>query len=107
MRQLSLSEADPHRRSSNPASARDSPANTSFMFRMRNMVPTFQSAYRDRSDLAPEISLRVADQYVARPPERSNAAPVEKEHSSEASHVIIAAASSGCPGRPIGTRETQ
>ena len=35
------------------------------------------------------------DQYVARPPERSNTAAVEKLHCSEARNVINAAASSG------------
>lgn len=41
-------------------------------------------------------------QYVARPPETSNTAPVEKEHSSEASQATNAATSSARPTRPIG-----
>src|SRR5690242_20502200 len=41
-------------------------------------------------------------QYVARPPEQSNTAPVVKEHSSLASQVIRAAISSTVPKRPIG-----
>ncbi len=41
-------------------------------------------------------------QYVARPPERSNTAPVLKAHSSEASQHTIAAASSTSRKRPIG-----
>jgi len=43
-----------------------------------------------------------AVQYVARPPERSKVAPVENEQSSEASHAIMLATSSGWPIRFIG-----
>src|SRR5262249_20677249 len=45
-------------------------------------------------------------QYVARPPERSKTAPVLKEHSREHSQATRAAASSFCPKRPIGIRES-
>ena len=41
-------------------------------------------------------------QYVARPPETSNTAPVENEQSSDASHAIIAASSSTSTKRFIG-----
>jgi hypothetical protein len=41
-------------------------------------------------------------QYVARPPDKSNVAPVENEHSSDASQAIMDATSSGRPGRPSG-----
>jgi hypothetical protein len=41
-------------------------------------------------------------QYVARPPEISNTAPVENEQSSDASHAIIAASSSTVTKRFIG-----
>jgi len=41
-------------------------------------------------------------QYVARPPDRSKTAPVENEHSSEASQATSAATSSGRPARPSG-----
>src|SRR6266571_3058932 len=41
-------------------------------------------------------------QYVARPPDRSNTAPVLNEHSSEQSHAIIAAASPTSRKRAIG-----
>src|SRR5262249_19249328 len=41
-------------------------------------------------------------QYVARPPERSNTAPVLNEHSSLASQATSAAISCGSPKRPIG-----
>ena len=41
-------------------------------------------------------------QYVARPPETSNTAPVENEQSSDASHAIIAASSSTITKRFIG-----
>jgi len=43
-----------------------------------------------------------ARQYVARPPEASNTAPVENEHSSLASQQISAAISCTAPKRPIG-----
>src|SRR4029077_15823865 len=42
------------------------------------------------------------DQYVARPPVRSNVAAVENEHSSVESQATIDATSSGRPARPIG-----
>ena len=45
-------------------------------------------------------------QYVARPPERSNTAPVEKLHSSEARNATSVATSSGWPIRFIGIRST-
>jgi hypothetical protein len=45
-------------------------------------------------------------QYVARPPERSNTAPVEKLQSPEAKKAIRAATSSGRPRRFIGIRST-
>src|SRR5512137_1715562 len=45
---------------------------------------------------------RRISQYVARPPERSNTAPVENEHSSLASQQTIAAISSTPPKRPSG-----
>jgi len=45
-------------------------------------------------------------QYVARPPEMSNTAPVENEHSSDASQHTSAATSSTCPSRPIGIFDT-
>jgi len=47
-----------------------------------------------------------ADQYVARPPEASNTAPVENEHSSLASQQISAAISSIPPKRPMGILES-
>ena len=45
-------------------------------------------------------------QYVARPPERSKTAPVEKLHASLARNAISAATSSGWPRRFIGIRST-
>ena len=47
---------------------------------------------------------RGAVQWPARPPEMSNTAPVENEHSSEASNATSAATSGGWPTRPIGCR---
>src|SRR5882757_4560492 len=44
-------------------------------------------------------------QYVARPPEISNTAPVENAQSSEASHATIAASSSTRTKRPFGIFE--
>src|SRR5450756_235409 len=41
-------------------------------------------------------------QYVARPPEMSNTAPVENAQSSDASHATIAASSSTRTKRPFG-----
>src|SRR5437660_1355031 len=41
-------------------------------------------------------------QYVARPPERSNTAPVVNEHSAVHNHATIAAISSVMPKRPMG-----
>ena len=46
-------------------------------------------------------------QYVARPPERSNTAPVVKLHSGPAIHATIAAISSICRKRPMGMRLRQ
>ena len=45
-------------------------------------------------------------QYVARPPERSNTAPVLNEHSSEHNQATSAAASSRLPKRPRGIFES-
>src|SRR5436305_4462232 len=45
-----------------------------------------------------------ADQYVARPPEMSKQAPVEKVMSSLASQQMSEATSSGCPTRASGMR---
>jgi len=45
-------------------------------------------------------------QYVARPPEMSNTAPVVNEHSSDESHATSAATSSTVPGRPSGIFES-
>src|SRR5258708_2875550 len=42
------------------------------------------------------------NQYVARPPERSNVAPVAKVQRSDASHATISATSSTSPKRFIG-----
>ena len=44
----------------------------------------------------------IAFQYVARPPEMSNTAPVLKAQSSEASQTTSDAASATCRKRPIG-----
>ncbi len=49
-----------------------------------------------------EIWIGLIHQYVALPPEISNTAPVEKEHSSDASHATSAAISSTLPKRFIG-----
>src|SRR5208337_1645693 len=48
------------------------------------------------------IACLLSDQYVARPPEMSNTAPVEKLHSSLASHRTSEATSSISPKRPMG-----
>jgi hypothetical protein len=45
-------------------------------------------------------------QYVARPPDRSNTAPVLNEHSGELSQATIAAISSAVPNRPMGIFES-
>ena len=47
-------------------------------------------------------NLDQAPQYVARPPDKSNTAPVENEHSSDASQQTSDAISSTVPKRPIG-----
>ena len=49
---------------------------------------------------------KISRQYVARPPEMSNTAPVENEHSAEASQQTSAAISSTWPSRPIGIFDT-
>ena len=46
------------------------------------------------------------DQYVARPPLMSKTAPVVNELSSEATHAISAAISSGVTNRPRGIRDS-
>jgi hypothetical protein len=46
--------------------------------------------------------VRFFDQYVDRPPEISNTAPVEKEHSSLLNQQISAAISAGSTKRPMG-----
>src|SRR3954470_14851827 len=45
-------------------------------------------------------------QYVERPPEMSNTAPVENEHSRLATHAISDATSSVVPNRPAGIFES-
>ena len=57
---------------------------------------------RERDDRSPRLAEASARQYVARPPDRSNTAPVENEHSSLASQQTSAAISSTVPKRPIG-----
>ena len=55
---------------------------------------------------APAVGVsRASLQYVARPPETSNTAPVVNEHSSLASQVMIAAISSTVPKRSMGIFE--
>ena len=49
---------------------------------------------------------RGGSQYVARPPLRSNTAPVVNEFSSETIHATIAAASSTARNRPRGIFES-
>src|SRR5438094_10287378 len=51
-------------------------------------------------------ALLLGHQYVARPPEMSNTAPVENEHSSEASQQTSAAISSTLTKRPMGIFDT-
>src|SRR5262245_18894894 len=63
--------------------------------------------HHDSRIRSPRLRLRLANQYVARPPERSYTAPVLKEHSSEASQATSAATSSGRPTRPMGIFETR
>ena len=66
----------------------------------RNTVRTMQSI---AALLPPEMR---GPPETARPPETSNTAPVEKEHSSEASQRQIAAISSTVPKRPSGILES-
>src|SRR5438874_12647538 len=54
---------------------------------------------------AVDLGAHEPDQYVARPPEMSYVAPVEKLISSLASQQISAATSAGSPTRPSGTRD--
>ena len=73
-----------------------------------NMVPpdgpTLAQTKRSVGDGQPPTAHEVLaiPQYVARPPETSNTAPVENEHSELASQHTSAATSSIVPNRPIG-----
>jgi hypothetical protein len=53
-------------------------------------------------DFAVQRTRDIAHQYVVRPPEMSNVAAVENEHSSLASQHTSAAFSLASPRRPIG-----
>ena len=65
--------------------------------RSRARRPQARAAREQRGDV-----VRRRAQYVARPPDRSNTAPVENEQSSLASQHTSAAISSTSPKRPIG-----
>ena len=81
--------------SASPESIAAGPSNTALR------CPTSIVETMDSGLLAP-LGPEMTAQYTARPPEMSNTAPVENEHSSEASHATIAAISSTVTKRFIG-----
>jgi hypothetical protein len=73
----------------------------------RKIASSPRFSHSNRSGDDPGFGRRDTDlQYVARPPEISNTAPVEKLHSSLASHRINEATSSMSPKRPMGIFES-
>lgn len=69
---------------------------------MRFRARTWANLPDGDSAVVPWLRSRGRNQYDPRPPERSNAAPVENEHWSDASHATSVATSSGRPIRRMG-----